>query len=52
MVCITALSLSGCSTAGGFHRSGKKHYAEGNYKEAADEFSNAIRSNPIRPGII
>lgn len=46
IVCITVLSLSGCSTAGGFHRSGKKHFAEGDYEQAANDFSNAIRSKP------
>lgn len=41
-------SLSGCSRASGYHRSGKKYFASGNYEEAARCFSLAIDENPHR----
>lgn len=40
--------LSGCSTAGGYYRSGKKCFVSGNYEEAASYFAKAIGKNPNR----
>ncbi len=40
--------FTGCSTAGGYYRSGKKCFLSGNYEEAAANFAAAIQSNPNR----
>lgn len=40
--------LSGCSSAGGYYRSGKKNFVSGNYEAAADYFTKAITKNPNR----
>ena len=40
--------LSGCSTAGGYYRSGKKCFVSGNYEESASYFAKAIGKNPNR----
>ena len=40
--------LTGCSEAGGYYRSGKKYFANGNYEEAAKYFTSAIGENPNR----
>lgn len=40
--------LTGCSEAGGYYRSGKKYFSNGNYEEAAKHFTSAIGENPNR----
>lgn len=40
--------LTGCSEAGGYYRSGKKYFSNGNYEEAAKLFKSALDSNPNR----
>lgn len=40
--------LTGCSEAGGYYRSGKNYFANGNYEEAAKYFTLAIEENPNR----
>ncbi|MDD4112167.1 MAG: tetratricopeptide repeat protein [Herbinix sp.] len=40
--------LTGCSEAGGYYRSGKKYFANGNYEEAAKYLTLAIEENPNR----
>ncbi len=40
--------LSGCSSAGGYYRNGKKYFAAGNYEEAVRNFALAIDENPDR----
>ncbi len=40
--------LSGCSTAGGLYRSGKKCFVSGNFEESASYFAKAIGKNPNR----
>lgn len=40
--------LSGCSSAGGYYRSGKRCFVSGNYEQAAMNFSTAIAKNPNR----
>lgn len=45
---IMMVILNGCSEAGGYYRSGKKHFTSGNYEEAARYFSSSIDKNPNR----
>lgn len=45
---IMILMLTGCSEAGGYYRSGKKYFANGNYEEAVKYFVSAIDKNPER----
>ena len=40
--------LTGCSEAGGYYRSGKKYFANGNYEGAAKYLTLAIEENPNR----
>ncbi|HKL79104.1 MAG TPA: tetratricopeptide repeat protein [Mobilitalea sp.] len=40
--------LSGCSSAGGYYRSGIKSFEKGNYEAAATNFSAAIANSPNR----
>ncbi|NLL73570.1 MAG: tetratricopeptide repeat protein [Clostridiales bacterium] len=40
--------LSGCTSAGGYYRNGKKSLASRNYEDAAKSFSLAIEENPNR----
>ncbi len=40
--------LSGCSSAGGYYRSGRKCFLSGNYEEAEGKFASAIKQNPNR----
>lgn len=47
---IISLTLSGCSSASGYYRNGKKYFISGNYEEAADNFLAAIVENPNRAG--
>lgn len=48
MVFAVIFLLSGCSSAGGYYRSGKKCISSVNYDEAAKNFSLAIEENPNR----
>jgi len=48
LTAVITLLLSGCSKAGGYYKSGKKYFADGNYEEAAKYFSMAIDQNPNR----
>lgn len=45
---VMTIVLSGCSRADGYYRSGKKYFSNGNYEEAAKNFSLAIGQNPNR----
>lgn len=45
---IMIIILTGCSEAGGYYRSGKKYFTNGNYEEAAKKFKSAIDTNPNR----
>lgn len=40
--------LSGCSSADGYYRKGRKCFVSGNYEEAAAYFEDAIKNNPNR----
>ncbi len=45
---IMIIILTGCSEAGGYYRSGKKYFANGDYEEAVKSFASAIDANPNR----
>jgi tetratricopeptide (TPR) repeat protein len=49
LICIfMSMVMAGCSTAGSYYNNGKKSYENGNYEEAAVNFSKAIKANPNR----
>ena len=48
VILIMSIMLTGCSESGGYYRSGKKCFANGDYEEAASYFSSAIDENPNR----
>ncbi len=45
---VIAITFTGCGTASSFQDAGKKCFAQGNYEEAAANFSSAIQKNPNR----
>lgn len=45
---IMIIMLTGCSDAGGYYRTGKKYFTNGNYEEAITHFKLAIDENPNR----
>ena len=45
---ILVTTITGCSTAGGYDRAGKKNFTDGEYEKAAGNFSAAIKKNPNR----
>lgn len=48
MLCTMFLLLTGCSAGGSEYRSARKHFAKGNYEEAAVDFAKSIEQNPNR----
>lgn len=52
LLSIAVVLLSGCTSAGGYNRSGEKYFKKGDYEAAVLSFSKAVMENPNRSDYI